>query len=73
VVTNCAHFLEECLAFDCSIEPPRKVNLTEANEACHDRCARILAELEEADHVRGGAIKAMAYGQEVTPTLIARA
>jgi DNA-binding transcriptional LysR family regulator len=51
MVTNHVHFLEERLGVRLLNRTTRKVNLTEVGQAYYERCVRILAELDEADHV----------------------
>jgi DNA-binding transcriptional LysR family regulator len=50
VVTNHIQSLEERLGVRLLNRTTRKVNLTEVGQAYYDRCVRIIAELEEADH-----------------------
>jgi DNA-binding transcriptional LysR family regulator len=51
MVTNHVQVLEERLGVRLLNRTTRKVNLTEVGQAYYERCVRILAELEEADHV----------------------
>jgi DNA-binding transcriptional LysR family regulator len=51
MVTNHIQYLEERLGVRLLHRTTRKVNLTEVGQAYYARCVRILAELEEADHV----------------------
>jgi DNA-binding transcriptional LysR family regulator len=51
VVTNHVQALEERLGVRLLNRTTRKVNLTEVGQAYYERCVRILAELEEADHL----------------------
>jgi DNA-binding transcriptional LysR family regulator len=51
LVTNHVQYLEERLGVRLLHRTTRKVNLTEVGQAYYARCVRILAELEEADHV----------------------
>jgi len=50
MVTNHVQALEERLGVRLLNRTTRKVNLTEAGQAYYERCVRIPAELEEADH-----------------------
>jgi DNA-binding transcriptional LysR family regulator len=51
MVTNHVQALEERLGVRLLNRTTRKVNLTEVGQAYYERCVRILAELEEADHL----------------------
>jgi DNA-binding transcriptional LysR family regulator len=51
MVTNHVQALEERLGVRLLNRTTRRVNLTEVGQAYYERCVRILAELEEADHL----------------------
>jgi len=62
MVSNHIHALEERLGARLLNRTTRKVSLTEVGKAYYDRCAQILAEIDEADQAAGAA-QAVPKGQ----------